>query len=513
MKKIVAMLLALVMMALPFAGLAELDLKGMLNEVKADFKDAAGKNYQQNALEAGRRVTANVTLDWLPESLTGEAAVDQVINDIVDNLGMSWYEQNDEVYFSLGMKQESGEMADLITFGGAVKGEELFLSSNLLGGTFALTADEALPLLERLMDMLAMIGMIEESDLEQAKAMLPEMLPAISDYSELMGSAMALNKLDVLSLNYNAIKKAVKPIVARMETADVLVQPKNCDAAVSAVTLDITGEDAIALLKAMVQFIEDNAVLRDYYDQYFAYMISMEPSMAEELGADSFSGMMDKMIAELEKTDMEGTMHLYMGLDAQGRPVSAELTVPGEEVAVVYTRLTQNNGVAHCVVFDMDDVDMTIDVLDAGKTAVVNVAMAEDGETIMNVKVDVTDRSAENLIAFDMTMVMDINDEEMPMSIKLALSDDVNINGVDYDEKMDMIFSVNDVDFLAAHAVIQSAEPGASITDGEVVRPAQLSEADFANWFVGVYNSLFSWVSGVIMKLPVSVQNLLMSGY
>jgi len=86
------------------------------------------------------------------------------------------YEQNEELYCSLGMKQEAtGAIADLLTFGAASKDGVGYVSSNLLGGTIAVSMDEVEPLVLRLVDMFELAGFIAENDAK----MIREELPAI----------------------------------------------------------------------------------------------------------------------------------------------------------------------------------------------------------------------------------------------------------------------------------------------------------------------------------------------
>ena len=95
--------------------------------------------------------------------------------------------------------------------------------------------------------------------------------------------------------------------------------------------------------------------------------------------------------------------------------------------------------------------------------------------------------------------------------IVLAFDSDTAINGVDFTGTTDMSLTVEDVR-IAAQAVVATSDPGESIMAGAVVRPAELDDGDFANWFVGAYNSLNSLVVNLIQTLPESVLMLMFGG-
>lgn len=95
--------------------------------------------------------------------------------------------------------------------------------------------------------------------------------------------------------------------------------------------------------------------------------------------------------------------------------------------------------------------------------------------------------------------------------IVLAFDSDTAINGVDFTGTTNMSLTVEDVR-IAAQAVVATSDPGESIMAGAVVRPAELDDGDFANWFVGAYNSLNSLVVNLIQTLPESVLMLMFGG-
>ena len=520
MKKILAMLMALMLLVLPFGGMAE---------------DAVN-DYYTKALESGRRVTTTMYVGEVAPSFTGEAAIDQIINDLLNAVNVTAYEQNEELYFSLGMKQEAtGAIADLLTFGAASKDGVGYVSSNLLGGTIAVSMDEVEPLVLRLVDMFELAGFITENDAK----MIREEMPAIFDQFEAeLKNAMttAVAEVDVFSLDYSAFTDVLKPIIDRVEKTDVAMQPRNCDPAASVVNVTITGAELEELLVACIRFIQANPALLTEFQAGF------EAAMAETGETASFEEQLEQAVAEMqEDIDIKGDAVISLYLDEKDEPVYMLATLPemesGDSVAenavvptVTYTRMTMNDSVAYSFVANAGQTDVTLNVIDKGVNVAVNFAVANEGATVFAMNLEATDRSAENLIAMDMNINMTIVDDSQydyeynaetgdwdmiqldPVTTEIALKivSDTALNGVDFDSRNAFTIGVNGKEYCTIHVDYVSGEAGPSIMDGEVIRPAALSDADFANWFVSVFNGLQSWIYTVVQALPASVLNMMM---
>ncbi|MGN0795151.1 MAG: hypothetical protein ACI4MG_11870 [Aristaeellaceae bacterium] len=514
MKKFLAMLLAVLMMALPFAGLAEEDLSAqlsaelnaMLAEMKAQYEALPATDYTQKALDAGRRIDSTVSLDWLAEGLTGDADTDATIAELIDSLSLTAYQQGDEIYYALGLKQADGTVANLLTFGYASEGDEHFLTTNLLGSsTIAVKVDDLQPVAERLLDMLALAGMLEQSDVDDIKASLPEMKEMLASYADMMTAEMAMLSADLFSMNYDAMIDVTLILAAKAQPVEDFVQPKNCDAAVAAVRFELNGEDMAAIMKSVVKFIQDNPSLRDYFDKYISYansmMVSDEPM--------TFDALMDEMMAEMEAEaiELEESLVYTIAVNEAGMPVYGVMTLDDATV-MTYTCLTMNDGPHYTVVFGSEEKNGTLEIFATESDAAISLAFAENGECVMSIDMVITSRSAENPVAFDLVITFDAPSAGMNLVVKA--SEDVTLNGVDFTQKEAVTITLNGMDLLAIIAETNTADPGASIKDGNVVRPAQLSDAEFANWFVECYNGLTTWAFSLMMALPASVQNMMM---
>lgn len=528
MKKMLSMLMALLLMAAPLSGLADT----LMN----------APDYGTLAIEAGRRVSATITLSDVATDFTGEPAVDQVIADVLGALVITCYQQGDEIYYAIGMKQESGVVADLLTMGVAVAGEDAYILSNLIGGTIVIGADEVVPVLERLIDMFVMLGFIEEEQAKQIKAELPAIWEVVCDeFAASMESA--LTPEDLADMDFSALMGIVETVAGKMSAGDVEPLARNCDPAVSMITLTLTPEEMNSILAAGVRFIKDNPKFADAIakDMDFDNVYAAEFSGVSGEPMD-FYGWLDTLIEGLntEQVFAEDTIvRIWLGED--GMPVAMDCKVcpmneeKAVEVSLTYGRLTLNDGVAHTGMLSFPGGDVTVDVLVKGDDFTVNVAVAEEGETRVAMTLDWNDRSAENLLAADIIMDLTVTEadvsvngyyyagdersdytqttEDATVNVRIGMTTDAVLDGVDFTETSKITIAVNGKHYLSINSVGGTSMAGDSIMTGDVVRPAELSDSEFANWFVSAYSALFSGMQNMIYCMPASLINLMNTGF
>lgn len=544
MKKMLATLLALMLLAMPFAGLAEETAPAQTLDLSAMFANVEEEpDHYTQALEAGRRLSFSVDISDVAEDFTGEPAVDQVIADMLNALDITGYVQGEEVCFAISMEQANGTLSELLSMGVAVSGDDAYMMSNLIGGTIVVGKDEAVPVLQRLMDMLAMLGFITEDDAAAAKEQLPEMWAELTaEFEAAMAAAPA--EIDPATLDYSAIVNTATMFMGKMVPGTPDVLPRNCDPAVAMVTMTLTPDEMKDMMVSFVQFIKDNPALSAMIASEIEYETTIAPEFGGVAGeAPTFDAFLDKAIEELRNADLyAGDVVMRAWLGADGGIVAMDIVAPvqnGEEIAnitLTHSRLTMNDSVANSVVMAMPGgADMTLNVVEAGNVTTANFAMAENGETRLEIAVNYTDRSATNWDAFDLVVDMTMNDATVTadayyyvgddynsvessevvdtINIKMEMSSDTIFNGIDFGERNAITVSVDGKEYLTINLQCSSSEPVESIMTGNVVRPAELSDADFANWFANVYTTLFSWPQRMIFALPASFINLMNTGY
>lgn len=506
MKKLLSLMLALMMLAIPALGAAE---STMLYGSTWAADDQA---VMQNALDAGRRVNYTVSFSDLGKGLVPDADVEGIVNDVLGALKFTGYQQGDETGFAMNL---SGN--DVLTFAVAQSGDDTYLSSNLLGGTVVVSASNAMVLVNRLLDMFVLMGALEEDAVAEMKAALPELVETIkAEFDNAMNSQLANLKPE--DLNFTALTTAVLPILVSAEKSEVTMQPRNCDPADTMITCTITPDNFKALVKAVIQFVLDNPVLLNYYET------QMRSAGAFGTGeVESVEDLFNKMLAELEGETLlagNGELVLYTaGVPAE--LVHADLRLPmamendkTEDLIISFGRLTKDQSVCYNANLTAGEMTVSVDLEDGYDRFYMGMAMAENGQNVMQFGMTMTTVVADNAYDTDVRVDMALTDTDTSeeMNFTVLVKDKTTVNGVDFNE--DAVFSIlfNGQQVIDIMLNCSTADPGASIMTGNVTRPAELNDSDFANWFVGIVNGLQGWLGTLIMSLPESVLTLIMGG-
>lgn len=505
MKKFIATLLALLMLTASFGAVAQ-----------------AEDLFEQ-------RLTSTITLSDVASVIVGDRAVDQVIGDVLNALTITAYEQGDEVYYALGMRQESGDVAELLTMGIAQEGDDLYIASNLIGGTIVISPEDIEPLVNRLIDVFVQLGFIDESDARMIQSELPAIMEMMEqEMAASINADALLAGLDPASLNLDALMAAVSAIGNKVTVGEVGVLPRNCDAAQSMLTLTLTPEDVNSIVAACLQFIIDNPALSDALATSMDFDNTIAPQFAGIVdGRMDLNTLLSMLIEEIDELEIfSGNVVARVWLDADSMPVAMEAVLPidYDNLTLNYTRLTMSDAVAHTFVMAFPGGDITMNFVGDEDNMKVNMAVAADGVTMMSVAVDYADRSTLLTDAYDARVEFSISEVAINggysysrntnmITISLDIDSEKEYQALGYVQNDAIAVSLNGREYFTVNVNSVSGERGASITEGNVVRPAALSDADFANWFIGVYSGLSNWLLSAIYAMPSSVINLINTGF
>ena len=617
MKKLLSLLMALMMFAMP--ALAE-DIgiiggaDGPTDVLVTDELMLPSGKLTQDALAAGRRVVTNAAVTEIVVNENVNPPVDAVLTDLLNALAVSVAVQGDEGEFSLKISDR-----DVLSLGGAVSGDNVYLKSNLLGGTVVVKTGELEGLLDRLLEMVVMVSGMSE---EEAASMREQIAMLKEQYGETAAVAMdsVLSEDDMQQLDFSAIQALLSFEKEKTQPVESIVVPRMCDPAVSGEMTVISNAEMAQAMKYFYQFLLDNPKLMNYvgsqlgfpseaeielmwesYGSFYTMFGIYESKEAYMADNPSFQIYLNELMADLDtRKVLDGEMTIAQYYDADGKPVYVTMSLPafidagsladeaseeakGEttNINMVYTRQTVAAGVAHVATIDIDGETLTIDVLenDRGMTIAltgVNIARENsDGipEKLLNVDIKraaADDEAGMELLAVTGTVfdgenpVMDFlldaswlfndarsyyggtltltnysnadatvpaqaeNDslvaeepaveapaqaQEGPVknTIVLGLSSDYHVNGVDFTGKDRFFIEVDGVK-MVIEADTVTTDPVDSMTVGSVVRPAELNDGDFANWFVGVYSTIERWPAMLLQALPESVLTMLLTG-
>lgn len=571
MKKLLSLILAMMMFVLPC--LAEGGVIGGADgptDIVLTSEMITGDSIYRDAIDAGRRVTVNLTVPELTGVNTGDPNADKAIVDFVKALGMRVVTQGEEYDMGLSLNGK-----DVLTMGLALSGEDAYIKSNLIGGTIVLSMAEVEPIITRLLDMLVLMGAFTEEDAAEMKAQVPMLMETFqASLEQSMGAQLTIE--DLMAMDYSAIEAALQAI--RVEEITEIVVPRMADMATSGIRVTIDNETFVALCRSVIECIKANPKLMNYFATSGGYPTE-ESRAAEWASSGEFFKMfgiyeseeayiaayptaeeaLDMAIAELEGAklldgdfvtsvyfnDAEEIVYLTSVLPMfteseamyEADPAVTEVTGTTETMNVVYTRQTVAQGVSHVCNIDVDGQGVTIDMLAQEKAWTVNMGDIASMETVLTIhaveedgviKGDYTTYANGPMGTFsfshvadeaqfktDITFTMELAEEyltahpdEAPFTLAIGYTCDYARNGVDFAGTETFELAFNDVKF-ALKGDIATSDPEESIMAGAVTRPAELDDSAFANWFVGAYNALNSFLANLITALPESVLTML----
>lgn len=626
MKKLLSLMLALMMLAMP--ALAE--ESGVIGGADSATEITVASNVvmpgdlTEKALAAGRRVTSTVSITEVSGIDTGDPTTDAALTDLFNALGLSVAQQGDEFDMSLKI---SGK--DALNLGVAMSGEDVYVKSNLIGGSVVVGKQEVEGLIDRLVEMMIMLQDLSEEEAADFRDQIAQMKQYYLDSLE-VSMASALTEEDLKNLNMASVDAFIAFAESKTVPVEEIVVPRMCDPAVSGEKAVLTNADMVQAMKYFYQFILDNPKLMNYLGGQLGFPSEEEIALQwqsmgqfymafkiyaseEEFRADNqtFEQYLNTLIADLDTSKvLEGEFVVAEYYDADGNVVYATMSLPlfiqaqtlmettsAEEaqgelttINVTYTRQTVADGVAHVCNIDVDGEIITIDVLANEGGMTINMTGVEpEGEPELLAEISVECTESENEAGVQLLSVVgtlfegadhpilhfvlqggcefsDVRsyfggtltltayeypaEEEAPAeaadaaeaaveeddaattttdpaetteaaepaesaepnetTIVIEVSSDYAINGVDFSGATNFAIKVEGVT-IAVQEVYETSDPVDSIMAGVVIRPAELDDADFANWFVGAYNALNSWIAELVQALPESVLTLMLT--
>lgn len=490
MKKLTAVLLALVMMTLPVLGLA-----------------ASPDELLQAAVDAGRplKVEGQLTLGAIP-GLDAETAA--IAKEVVDAISFTSYDQENQGSFTLKLANE-----DVLYIAAAGEGEDTYLSSNLLGGTVAFNAEEGKVIMEYLMNLAVASGMMTEEDLAEIKDAIAQATAQIT---------APVDEVNMEDMDLTGVITVVMEVAAKVQTGEVTQQPKNCDPAASTITLTLTGEDIGKIYTEIFKLVKDVPQFMQALSAVENLSIDGQPVTAEE-----FAAKLPEMGAKMGEM-IQGDIPVVIYLDAEGNPVygtmAMTMTAEGDTVSmdINYARLTVNEGVTHAVnVIAKDDkaegAAISVNVLESETKDVVNVAVAAlEGETsvpVVNVDVKVEKEYGETESEEDVDVVVTITDPESQeaVSCEVEVESKAQVQGEDVICESDIDLSIMGMEELLCIKLVQTTGAGeASIVSADAVRPGKMTEEEFNTYVTeDVANNAMNALMGLIQNLPASALSLM----
>lgn len=242
--------------------------------------------------------------------------------------------------------------------------------------------------------------------------------------------------------------------------------------------------------------------------------------------------------------------NLYSMEDAQHDIVKGETV----NVELTYTRQTVAQGVSHVVNINVDEEPLTVDVLVNGNHAHIVLSVPDEAPVTIDASVEDNQLIAAfsyvpdevhaysgtlkgsylyNETDYELILELDGVHEYTPAVVEtpalngmtlpgfakktpqpktdkvaLGMKADYQLDGVAYNGQSTLKLCYNDI-IVGVTVDAFSTDPVESILSGTVVRPAELDDAAFANWFVSIVNSLSSWAANLMTALPESFMTMI----
>lgn len=627
MKKLISLMLALLMLALPALSAAEGDL-GVIGGADgptaiitaAELPEMPG-DLALKAVEAGRRVNMTFSFTDVAFPETGVPEIDAMLVDLVKAIGLRFSEQGDEFDGALTI---SGQ--DVLTLGVAASGDDAYIKSNLIGGSVVIGAEEVEPLISRLLDMLVLMEAIPQDEADAIKEQLPVLFETYAAEFEAALAAATLTEDELLNLNLTALETAMQPLMDKAEIITECALPRNVDPAAQGVKLTVSNDEMVELTKAILQTLKDNPELMNYLASELGYYTEAEVAQMwtiyqgsglygseDEFRAEwvTFESIIDASLADLADGQKvldgefvvaayvdEQDELVYLTIDApmfaEAETIYTEVVTETEKkigthtdivretktvaevlgettnIKATYYRQTVPAGVSHVVNVDVDGEGFFAEALAQGNQVEIKawpLNAEADAEPVLRVVLEkyASEENADafclrgeawitpdevdayyatmdlyylfNDEAYQLNLTFDGKQEHTPVktesmsvggltlpgmdqyqarnqatttTLSFAMNVDYVRNGVDYAGGGTFLFDFNGIRIGMA-VTAETSDPETTIISGDVVRPAELDDAAFANWFVGVVNGLQNWANNLLMALPESVLYQLMN--
>lgn len=499
MKKVLSLILALLMMALPVFSLAEETAE--LVSVPAGSVDFAAKYLEQGQ----QQVT---TVSFVPgEFLLAMAGQDYsaAISDLLAVLSVQTKVQKseDKVQGRLALQLE-GE--DALWLAGALNNDGVFASSSLLGeDTYQLTPDELKTLIDQASQALVAQGTITQEQLDALTAQLngasvdpeaavaelfgqPDLTGLQAAIAELSAGVTAEAVTEAPTMLPDAVQVMTVPLTKETlsklmeELAKVLwampITQKIADAAAGQTGSSLTEEKLIETLKKFPNALKEDTALLIYVNEKGDMYITTAMTLAQV--ADG--------------KDVDVALELVTGTTEEGAIASWSLAAVQEDDVILVTG-------------DMNAKENHLDY-----SVALDIADGDQGWRPFEEIVDVDFTQQEDSFALGLAATERIQSDANADPIGIL----VNLSAVDQDlgdhAEGTLVLKIsleNMGDVLTINASEITAPAEAWITDAEAIRPMALSGEEQSALLEKVQNNLQLGLITAMQKLPASVLQIL----
>ena len=426
MRKMLSLLLALLLLAMPVISLA------------ASPSEIMDLPEDRNSY---------VRVSFTPGVLPMDAESNTLISDLLNALSFEYagsHKDDGTQNFAMVL---SGQLA--LTLRMQEKDDVLYLGTSLLDTNISVKEDDVEKVSKQLIEAIGKANKMEEKDIEAITQLLFSG-ELISDVAETDDFAEVFTDME---WDWDALQAVIQRVYARAVTETVDMQSKDHEPAVKKITMSVTAQDMEDIYRALCDAVLKNDKFMQLAKQMnVTYTLDNEQVSAEEFYTklpekirEMFDQFEDMPIEWLLNDKDEVVSVTWAGVPKEGATFEGN---PMPQLALSYKRLGTTDGKAHSLAFNIkqgeEDLTLSVDFLtDAEKRVYGALAVTkakEDGtvENLFAFELDGTKDFRETEASYDVNANLTVGDFGVTVNVKSAASFD----GKDAKSQTDVSFAL-----------------------------------------------------------------------
>lgn len=486
MKKWLAALLAVMLLALPLSGLAE-----------------SPDELMEKALDAGLTLESQITLT--PGDLPFGEDINTPVSDMLSALGI--YQLSSREGRNAFALQLSGKDAFRVDWESTE--DRFYLSSNWLGeDAISFNEEELAAFITRLSELAGSAADITAEELEKA-------------FASMNTQPTGFSEEDIAK-----VTAYLEALMERVETSEVTQQPRNCDPAEQVLTLTLTAEDIAQYYEIVFDIMLENEELMNFLHQLnFTATVDGEAMTVEE-AMEQFP---DKIRAQ---ADAIGEIPLSLYVDSNGELVmmTMDMNITSQASTAVamnfeLTRQTTNDGIGWAANMDISENDVPLagltasylmdsQTMDVFTLVVVAKQEGADDVEMLNISYladkDYAADTAKNTTTLSFSFRPEVDQE--PLALTLESITEAAFDGTDasLNNTAKLFLTGEEEPILTKTRTVTSVEAPASLAEGETVTPGTMDDTAFQTFLNRELATLSASVTKMLQLLPASVLQVLL---
>lgn len=499
MRKLLSCVLALLVLALPAAGLA-----------------ASSENPLTQAMEDGRTIRTDIT--FTPGVFPVDEEIAVILSDLLESLSFTVEASVSEgapQRFAMGLGGK-----DVCTLAFQQAGDVFYADSSLLDNTVAYTPEEYQAIMIRAAVLGAQAQNMSQEDIDAMVAAME---------AEAQTGASVAEEMQGLTLDMTELESVTQRMAGTVKEESYTGSSKNHDAATRKLTMTMAAEDIVEVMRIVCEQLRANE----------GFMACMEFALSMTGGSTDVQTLMTELPdwygEQLEKyEDIAVTclaaengdlVHMDVTLVPKEEELAKNADIPTGEG--VYNRLTTADGVGHSV-------EYTINVQESKVALALNVLTASEKRIAMSAAITYVDKNGTLYDMAHLTVdgVKDRADGAAndTVTVELAAKKDVTDDEYAYGARIDAVCrTAAEGKDVTGHTTVSltllgekepmltvnvdqtTVDEPEDIVSDEADRPGQMSDEEFATYSTKVQASILTNVMTILQNLPESLLRLVFS--